>query len=1003
MIWMNSFRKVCNEGADKRRKDRKGLDVKRQKMHIVILGVLLLVSLDLGTLWAYPVWSEPEFATENDSIVIYYDAGQGTQGLMNYSGDVYAHTGVITNLSARPSNWRYVVTPWPGAGNANRAKNRLEKVGDNLYKLVIGYPREYYVDHNSGATIPPGEKILQLAFVFRNADGSLEGKDAQGGDIFLDLFESGLTVVVEQPEVNLSFGDPKRSPIFSSSEDTVHIIGKAAAIGTTIRSLELFLDTDLIAESSDSVLSYDFIAADFGVGYQNFRLIAEDERSTRDTADFVIMVNPPVEEAPLPPSIRAGINFDSDQSVTLALLAPHKDFVYVIGDFNDWKVEPQYYMKRYTVDQNNVYYWLEIDGLTSGEEYAFQYLIDGDIRVADAYTEKILDPYNDPFIDSDTYPDLKNYPTDKTERIVSTFSIDEPEYEWQSTGFRRVPKEELVIYEMLLRDFVRAHDFQTLADTLDYLERLGINAIELMPVSEFEGNLSWGYNPSFYFAVDKYYGSADAFKAMIDEAHRRGIAVIMDLVLNHAYGQNPWVRMYADNLDASPWFNASAPHTDYSWGYDFDHEKEATQAFVDRLLEYWVTEFRIDGFRLDFTRGFTNRRGGSGPYDASRIALLKRMYDEIMSVDPTVYIILEHLVDSNDEMETLADYGMLLWGNLNHHYGEAAMGWHKTGSSYGQSDFSWGYYGKRGWSRPHLVTYMESHDEERLMFKNLSFGNSNSDYSIKEMNTALNRMKLVGAFFFTIPGPKMIWQFAEVGYDYSINYNGRLGEKPIRWDYPHHTNRAALYRIYQSLLQLRRENEIFRSPETGVVMHAEREGKSMVLTHRSMNAVILGNFDVVRRTVSEKFPHRGRWYSFFREDSIDIETTDFSLSLAPGEFVIYTDRRLETPTGETLTAIDADPAELAHAFGLQPSYPNPFNLSTSIPYEIDTAAEVTLRILDLRGYEVYRRTLGIQQPGYYQQRWDGITKNDRVARSGIYFVILEQGDQRDIRKITLLK
>ncbi|WP_243664309.1 alpha-amylase family glycosyl hydrolase [Rhodothermus marinus] len=92
------------------------------------------------------------------------------------------------------------------------------------------------------------------------------------------------------------------------------------------------------------------------------------------------------------------------------------------------------------------------------------------------------------------------------------------------TDFERPPAHELVIYELLIRDFVARHDYATLIDTLDYLERLGVNAIELMPVAEFDGNISWGYNPAFHLALDKYYGPADDLKRFVDECHRRGIA-----------------------------------------------------------------------------------------------------------------------------------------------------------------------------------------------------------------------------------------------------------------------------------------------------------------------------------------------------------------------------------------------------------------------------------------------------------------------------------------------
>ena len=91
---------------------------------------------------------------------------------------------------------------------------------------------------------------------------------------------------------------------------------------------------------------------------------------------------------------------------------------------------------------------------------------------------------------------------------------------------------------MHLRDFIAAHNYKVLADTLQYLKRLGINAIELMPVNEFEGNNSWGYNTSFHMALDKYYGKAIDFKKFIDLCHQNEIAVILDVVFNHAFSQN---------------------------------------------------------------------------------------------------------------------------------------------------------------------------------------------------------------------------------------------------------------------------------------------------------------------------------------------------------------------------------------------------------------------------------------------------------------------------------
>ena len=961
---------------------------------------LLLIILFAHLLSAQIITSEPAYPTENDSIVIYFDAafctgeyGDDSKSLKDYTGtDVYAHTGVITENS---SGWKYVIAGW----NENIEKAKLIKESENLWKLNIGYLRDYYIDHITNATIPTDEKILKLAFVFRNSDGTKTGRDINGADIFYDLYDPGITMLVEAPFVDLSFVDPLRSPVFAGSTDTIRISGKAATVDTEADSVKLFIGDQYILGKQDSVINYEFIAKDYASGAQKITLVGIDTAGISDTAFFYIMINPPVSDKILPDNVVPGINITDANSVTLSLFAPYKDFVYVIGDFNDWMVDTTYFMNRYNVNEDSVVWWLQIDNLDPNTEYAFQYLVDGEIRIADPYTEKVLDPWNDKYINKEytIYPNLKAYPDGKTKDIVSTFQTVAPDYTWLVENYQRPEKHKLVIYELLLRDFLHQHDFNTLIDTLDYLDNLGINAIELMPFNEFEGNSSWGYNPSFYFAVDKYYGPANDLKAFIDECHRRGIAVLMDVVLNHAYGQNPWVRLYADDLDSSPWFNSSAPHTDFAWGYDFNHEKTATQRFVDRFNSYWMTEYKVDGFRFDFTRGFTNKSGPSGSYDASRIAILKRMYDEIRSVDSTAYVILEHLVDNNTEMEILADYGMMLWGNCNWNYAQASMGYTND------SDFSWGYYETRGWSKPHLVTYMESHDEERLMYKNLTWGNSSGGYNVKDLAIALNRIKLVSAFFYTLPGPKMIWQFGELGYDYSIDYLGRLGEKPVKWDYLTDPARLNLYKTVQALLKLRNENDVFTNKYTSVQLSLAGNGKRIAMTDSSMNVVIIGNFGVTNLDIAPNFQHGGQWYDYFSGDSMDIYNTSESVTLAPGEFHIYTDQRLETPEQDILSDIDNELPELPGKFTLYPNYPNPFNAITTLCYDLEKQSDIHFQIYDILGRQVYSQYQYNQPAGRYSFTWQGIDSAGRELQSGVYFFVMRRNDTKKIQKITLLK
>ena len=333
-----------------------------------------------------------------------------------------------------------------------------------------------------------------------------------------------------------------------------------------------------------------------------------------------------------------------------------------------------------------------------------------------------------------------------------------------------------------MRDWSANGDINTVTDSINYFKELGVNVIELMPFNEFEGNDSWGYNPSFYFAPDKAYGTENDYKAFVDACHQNGIAVFMDMVLNHSFGQSPFARMYLDDgmpAANNPWYNRehNMLEPEAQWGYDFNHESTETQLLVDSINEFWLTEFKIDGFRFDFTKGFTNTSYPVGDwasaYDQSRIDILTRMADEIWKVKSDAVVSFEHLSDNSEE-KVLADYGILLWGNHNYNFNQATMG-------YDDSDFSWASYQERGWDNPHVINYMESHDEERIMYENLAYGNSSGDYDVTDLATALERTGAAAVFLISIPGPKMIWQFGELGYDVSIDENGRTGRKPIKW------------------------------------------------------------------------------------------------------------------------------------------------------------------------------------------------------------------------------
>ncbi|MGK9475576.1 alpha-amylase family glycosyl hydrolase [Melioribacter sp. OK-6-Me] len=952
---------------------------------IFLITELILAQSSSGTQF----YTIPQYPIQTDTITITFDVTNATHQnkIAGYQGDVYAHTGVtLRDNKGNVTAWQNVIGNW---GN-NSVQPKLTRITENVYRITIENPRKFYNVSN------PSVDITQLCFVLRSSDGS-----KQTEDIFVPIYDPGITVVLKSPQAANYFGDPMRSPYFIADNKQVQISARSVAIGTSTKSINMIINDQLVGQSFTDSIEYTFVPNP-NQHTNLVRIIAESIFGQKDTAIFAIVNVPQIPEMQLPEGLQHGINY-RDDGIYLVLFAPYKKFIYLLGDFNDWKVDNNYLMNRYQIRPDSVIYWTKLSNLEPGKEYAFQYLIDGSLRIPDPYSEKILDPWNDAEIPVTIYPNLKAYPYGKTENIVGVFNTTPKNYNWKVTDFNKPPKEKLVIYEMLVRDFVQTHSFATLIDTIGYFKKLGVNAVELMPVMEFEGNSSWGYNSMMHFAVDKYYGPAEKLKEFIDSCHANNIAVILDVVLNHVYGLNPMVRMYWDTTQGrpaanNPWFNQVSPNPVFSWGYDFNHESNNTKYYVDRVTSYWLSEFKVDGFRFDFTKGLTNTPGDGSSYDAARIKILKRMADKVWKVDPEAYVILEHFAEDREEKE-LSNYGMMLWGNLNYNYSEAAMGWNDSG----KSNFYRISYKAQGFSKPYLVGYMESHDEERLMYKNLNWGNSYGDYDIKKLNYALSRIKLAAAFFITVPGPKMLWQFEELGYDYSIDYNGRLGEKPIRWDYytqPQQSERQKLFRFFAELIKLKKNYSVFSTDDFN--MNVTGPTKEITLLDSVVNVKIIGNFDVLSRSANYSFSQNGYWYDYFTGDSVLVENGSSFISLQPGEFHLYTSKKLPTPSDgkEIITKMENDLNGITNRFVIAQNYPNPFNPGTTLEWSLPEFGRVVVRLYNILGQEIAVLLDEIQAPGKHSYYLNA----DKLGlTSGTYFVNYNLNGFINTQKIVLIK
>lgn len=931
------------------------------------LIVFLIFSLIIKNALTQVVTTIPEFPTaDQDSIIVIFDATKGDGGLANIPPPIYAHTGVITNMSTSPTDWKYVIADW----STNTDKALMTPLGNNLYQLVLKPTvRGFY-------NVPESETILKIAFVFRNSDGSRTGRESDGSDIFYDIYPPGLNVNIQSP-VN--------GAIYEQGQ-TVDI----QAVSNMADSMFLYVNSELVNLETGNNISYGFITSTPGT--QWIKVIAKNEDdAVADSVYFFVKGEVPV--APLPAGVVNGINYMDENTVTLVLHDPPalKQYAFVIGDFNNWMVHDDFYMNRTPDGQH---FWLTISDLQPGQEYIYQYYIDGELRLADPYCEKISDPWNDKWISGYTYPDLIPYPTGKTTGIASVLQTGQSSYDWEVQQFTPPLKDNLIIYELHIRDFLAARDVKVLTDTLDYLQNLGVNAIELMPINEFEGNDSWGYNPSFYFATDKAYGRKQDYQKFIDECHKRGIAVILDMVFNHSYGQSPLVQMYfnphagqyGQPSASNPWYNQICPHEPWCWGYDFNHLSVHTQNFIDRANAFWLTEFKADGFRFDFTKGFTNvQTGGQGwNYDAVRISILKRMADKIREVNPDAYIILEHFTDNAEEKE-LAEYGMMIWGNMHGSYRDAIRGTNPF------SNFNRVSYKARNWSVPNLIGYMESHDEERQMYENLQNGNKNNpEHNIRTLSVALKRMELAAMFFYPVPGPKMLWQFGELGYDVSINYNGRVGAKPVKWEYYSDYRRKYLYDLSSELIRLKKEEPAFST--TDFVLNFSGSGKSIQLNHETMNVVIVGNFSVQPNEVTPGFQHTGWWYDHFKGDSINVSDINMSISMGPGEYCMFTDKLLATPEIGTGISEPGKPGNIPQMQVLLERE----NGNYHILVKKNSPGVMTIHLLDLSGRVIKPITDGEFGTGVHEfiLYADGIIP-------GVYIVQLYSAEGSQSRKVLI--
>lgn len=880
----------------------------------------LLLLLFYCSLTAQVSWQGGTTPEANQTATILFDK-TGT-GLASYSGTIYAHTGVTLNGTP----WQNVIGSW---GN-NTTQPALTLVSGNIYKLDLTPTILNYYGVSSGT-------VSKINIVFRSNTGAQQTTDLE---LNVGAYQATLTAPNENSTTLLNSGQNLSIAANNTNGNAnYNLFANGVSIHTYTGTSYSYTDSNITANKS-----YD---------------LQITQGATTYSKKFSVIINPGTISQALPAGMEIGINYNTSDATkaTLVLEAPGKDFVYVAGTFNNWQPSSSYAMKK---DPTTGKFWLELTGLTSGTEYLYQYwVVDTTpiansptiVKTADPCSTLVLSSFDDPYIPATSYPGLMPYPNGQ-DREVTVLQTGQTAYPWVVTNFTKPSKDKLVVYELLVRDFDSDKNYQDVIDKIDYFKNLGINAIELMPVMEFEGNESWGYNTAFHMALDKFYGNKNKLKELIDLCHQNGIAVILDIAFNHAFGRNPMVRMWMNDPDGdgwgspsteNPYFNTVAKHS-YSVGEDFNHSSNYTKDYVKRTVKHWITEFKIDGFRWDLTKGFTqNCTAGddacTNAYQADRVAVLKEYADYTWSLDNDHYVIFEHLGTDSEEQQW-ANYriaegkGIMMWGELYEPYKQLALGFSTNGDITRMGHVSRGFTGKR------LVGYPESHDKDRLMYQAYTYGNSAGTAPVGgNLNNALNRMPAVGATSILIPGPKMIWHFQELGMDDSIFTcnNGtvnsdvdaiagdcKLDTKPQpQWveNWLTTAPRSTIYSDYVKFIKMKKNDPVFNgdytiSPNGSNIRQRIYIYDNSLPSTQLKNVVILANYSVAAQNITPDFPYTGTWYNLMTNAPLTVTSTTAQITLNPGEYRIY---------GNQVSAALANEAfEFASQIEL---YPNPAQTS----------------------------------------------------------------------------
>jgi len=517
-----------------------------------------------------------------------------------------------------------------------------------------------------------------------------------------------------------------------------------------------------------------------------------------------------------------GATLTSDGGAVFRIWAPGASSANVCGEFNGWNTSAN----PMTTDGN---YWVARIA-NVGNHDMYKYFFNGSIWKPDARA-RALNP-------SEYY---------------NSHVEDPAAYTWGDTGWQTPDFEDFIIYELHVGSFCGRNDgvshspatYRDVVDVhLDHLIDLGVTAVQIMPIGEFPGDFSWGYNPVSEWAPEWKYGSPDDLKYMIDKLHQAGIAVLLDVVYNHFSIDENYLWYY----DGTQIYFDS-PAVDTPWGSQADFDRwEVRDYYADNIL-YWLWEFHLDGFRMDATDYMDM-------YQPSGWSLMQRINDEIDNVRARALSIAEQLPNDTWITKPTSEGGAgfdtqthdAFTDTIRQEIADAAYGdpemW-KIRDAIDDANYP---------NKTNLVRYVEGHDEaghEARLPKLIDPTNPGSYW-------AKGRTKLAEGLTILVPGIPLFLQGAEFLED---DYFGDSGDGRIDWN--HKIWFANIFDYFCDLIRVRKTNGCFRSNAGYQIYHVNESGNVIAFQRWDASGcvcVVVANFSNNDYPSYELgFPYGGQW------------------------------------------------------------------------------------------------------------------------------------------------